>query len=274
DLENSPFYLVQQTREWSAMPDECGRELPRRAGVSSFGFGGVNAHVVLEEYAGGAPRRQSTARISQENPGLVVLSAKTPERLEDYARLLMAAIEDNGWDDDVLPSLAYTLQVGREAMEERLAFIVSSTEHLREKLAAFLVGKDGIDDLYRGQVKRNKEALAVFSADEELQEALSKWIAKGKLHKLADLWVKGLAFDWGKLYTENPPQRMSLPTYPFARERYWVPLTANNAGNGGASPMLKRNGSRFGDAYYLGLVDRVVDGNLSVDAAVQEMSDV
>ncbi len=33
--------------------------------------------------------------------------------------------------------------------------------------------------------------------------------------------------DWNKLYGETKPKRISLPTYPFARERYWVPEKEN-----------------------------------------------
>src|SRR5258708_22592855 len=47
-------------------------------------------------------------------------------------------------------------------------------------------------------------------------------MAEGRLAKLLDLWVKGLELDWSMLYGEVRPQRISLPTYPFAQERYWI----------------------------------------------------
>ena len=55
-----------------------------------------------------------------------------------------------------------------------------------------------------------------------MAQILDAWVAKGKYGKLLELWVKGLAFDWRRLYGEARPRRISLPTYPFARERYWV----------------------------------------------------
>ena len=42
--------------------------------------------------------------------------------------------------------MAYTLQVGREAMEERLGMVVSSVEQLAEKLEAYIEGQHDIED--------------------------------------------------------------------------------------------------------------------------------
>ena len=49
ELKDSPFYIVSETQEWEQLKTDTGEVIPRRVGVSSFGFGGVNAHVVLEE---------------------------------------------------------------------------------------------------------------------------------------------------------------------------------------------------------------------------------
>jgi acyl transferase domain-containing protein/acyl carrier protein len=49
DFTDSPFYFIDKQQSWPVINNELGKS-PRRAGISSFGFGGVNAHVILEEY--------------------------------------------------------------------------------------------------------------------------------------------------------------------------------------------------------------------------------
>ncbi|WP_198293961.1 type I polyketide synthase, partial [Burkholderia gladioli] len=227
-LAGSPFYVVGENRAWPRPVDTAGRPLPRRAGVSSFGFGGVNAHVVLEEYL--APARAATP---VTGPVAVLLSARDDERLREQAARLLAHLERH---DENLADLAWTLQVGRDAMNARLAIVVESNQALREALAALLRGETAIPGLYRGELKGGQAALAVFEADEELQEAIGKWIARGKLGKLAELWVQGLPVEWARLHGQGErggearrPRRLALPTYPFARERYWAPSRAPGA---------------------------------------------
>ncbi len=58
-------------------------------------------------------------------------------------------------DADGLRSLAYTLQVGREAMDERLAVIADSVQALEGKLRQFVDGKTDIQDLHVSRVGRS-----------------------------------------------------------------------------------------------------------------------
>ncbi|MCX6927152.1 MAG: beta-ketoacyl synthase N-terminal-like domain-containing protein [Verrucomicrobia bacterium] len=46
DIHNSPFTILTKSREWQRRAGNT----PRRAAVSAFGFGGINAHVLIEEW--------------------------------------------------------------------------------------------------------------------------------------------------------------------------------------------------------------------------------
>ena len=156
---------------------------------------------------------------------MIVLSAKDEQRLRARAEQLLEVIRAR---EHNLVDMAYTLQVGRVAMDERLAMVVRTVAELETKLVAFLEGRVGVTGLYRGQARRRDDALAAFTVDAELRETVEKWMRRGTYDQILELWVKGLEVDWEQLYAEpnpygRPPCRISLPTYPFARERYWAP---------------------------------------------------
>jgi acyl transferase domain-containing protein/acyl carrier protein len=216
DFLNSPFYISRETQAWDVAPGSL-----RRAAVSSFGFSGTNAHLVLEEYREPAERAVSVG----ENPSFIVpLSARTAEQLRQRSRDLLEFIRVSQQPVD-LAALAYTLQIGRKAMEERLGFVVSSVGQLAERLGAYVNGAKDIEDAYHGRVEPGGDGLAVSGRDEAMQETIDQWMARTELSKLLDSWVSGSSFDWNKLYGDVKPRRISLPTYPFARERYWFDVT-------------------------------------------------
>jgi acyl transferase domain-containing protein/acyl carrier protein len=238
DFGTTPFEVNQRLRDWEA-PLIDGKHAPRIAGLSSFGAGGANAHFVIEEYI--APEAQAADGLPEIGlPAIVPLSARTPEQLMQKVRDLLFMLQeasDAGRRID-LASLAYTLQVGREAMEERLAFVVDSTAHLQDVLSAHIDG-DATGG-YRSQVKANREMLALFVADDDYDAVLDKWIAQRKLPKLAELWSKGLDLDWRKFHGKHPPRRMHLPTYPFAKDKYWIDPTVGLFAHIGPKPAVQR----------------------------------
>ncbi len=42
------------------------------------------------------------------------------------------------------------------------------------------------------------------------------------LNALGKLWLAGVDIDWQAFYKDEERQRISLPTYPFERQRYWI----------------------------------------------------
>ncbi|MGH9349014.1 MAG: SDR family NAD(P)-dependent oxidoreductase, partial [Vicinamibacterales bacterium] len=232
DLDGTPFFLVRETQPWKVLVDDRGIALPRRAGVSSFGFGGVNAHIVIEEHVGSASLRASNSAPSGEQgreAHAIVLSARNEARLRERAEQLLNALERGDRGSSDLASVAYTLQVGRDAMEERLGFVVDTLDELRDSLRAYVSGRETTGHLHRGQVKRHKEMVSVIAADEAFQSTVRSWIDERKLATLLALWTKGLNVPWKALHGSPPPFRISLPGYPFARDKYWVPAPQSPA---------------------------------------------
>ncbi|MFT3924947.1 MAG: beta-ketoacyl synthase N-terminal-like domain-containing protein [Myxococcales bacterium] len=75
-LEQTRFRVISRAEPWKA------GALPRRAGVNAFGFGGVNAHVVLEEHAAKRTRVMAAPpRKAALGDRLACFSAPDVERL-------------------------------------------------------------------------------------------------------------------------------------------------------------------------------------------------
>ncbi|MDQ1829159.1 SDR family NAD(P)-dependent oxidoreductase [Massilia scottii] len=246
EFDRSPFYVNTEYRDWIS-------DSPRMAAVSSFGFSGTNAHVVIEEHMASSPSAHRTQ--TPEGKVLVPLSAKATEQLQQKVRDLLTFISRQEQTVD-LGSLAYTLQDGRDEMDHRLVLVIDSVAQLTGKLQAILDGERQVADVYRGQASQGDDTLSAFAADPEMRTVIESWITRKNLSKVADLWVKGFELDWNKLHTNATPRRMTLPTYPFAKERCWVDGTGARKSAAPASavtvlhPLLHRNTSDLNQQSY------------------------
>ena len=138
DFENSPFYVNTKLRQWE------NHKYPLRAGVSSFGIGGTNAHVILE--AAPAVSKSVNQWVSesekQETVGreyhLILLSAKKQNTLDEMTQNLGLHLKNN--PDINLADAAYTLQVGRKALEYRRMLVCANIEEAIPGLTALESG--------------------------------------------------------------------------------------------------------------------------------------
>lgn len=205
NLEETPFYLRTETTPWT-----IAKNKKRIAGVSSFGFGGVNAHVVVESY------KNKQKVYKNLNPVLITLSAKNENRLKEKAQELKTFLEVNNSIN--LHDLAYTLQYGREEMEERLAFKAETIKDVLTTLRSYTLGNK-INLATGNSRKDNCDFLLEGEAGQAYMDIV---ISKKEYTLLAELWVKGTHLDWEFLYGKTTPNKIALPTYPFAKQYYWV----------------------------------------------------
>jgi polyketide synthase 12 len=314
EFAGSAFAVDDVARPW-----QSPHGLSRMAALNSFGHSGTNVHVVLEEHV--APLVPEGAN-AVTSPQIVPLSARTPERLREYAGLMAdfldaatapaahaataapgpqtarlralvadvlgvaaeeielherlegyglqpsdavrlaqtlegefgrpvaaATIHDAGSVAELaalltpataaptgraerhgdggppragvrLEDVAHTLQVGREPMEERVVLLVGDLAELTAGLRSIAAGESKLEDCWHGRATRGDDIARLFDGDAELHEAVGRWLDRGRLEKVAELWTHGVAIDWRRLHDAGRARRISLPGYPFARERY------------------------------------------------------
>ena len=217
DFEQSPFVVNASLTPWPR------GKVTRRAGVNSLGMGGTNAHVVVEE----APLAEATSQ--GRGMYLLVLSARTGEALEEATRRLAAYLGKKREVD--LADVAYTLQVGRKALEYRRAVVCGTFEEAITALAGSSSGT------LMGRISVEQNGLDLSMDVDRLQwwvigrEATmnEEQDLKSLLEQVGRQWISGVKVDWSGLYGTERRRRVPLPTYPFEHKRYWIETKAGGA---------------------------------------------
>ena len=223
-LQDTPFHILTERRPWPSALKDGSALRPRRAGISSFGFGGVNAHLIVEEFHASP----DVAPSGDQAPELFLFSARDRRGLHESARRFLQWLGMARSNSRPLPTLrdvAFTLQAGREAHEERLALVATSLQDLTKALEQYLAGH--AQSLIEGSLPSLGQSGIPTGADDALYREL---FVGRRLDDLARLWAQGADVPWEQLYLGTRPHRLSLPTYPFARERHWLPYGHSSVG--------------------------------------------
>jgi acyl transferase domain-containing protein len=121
------FYVNSESRPWIHRP---GGE-PRRAAISAFGFGGINAHLVLEEYNKTPEAKLPTFLREWDDEVLVVEAASRAELVAALDRLRAYVIQVDGV---ALRDVAFTLNTSLKGAAHRVAIVASTMEEVAQKI--------------------------------------------------------------------------------------------------------------------------------------------
>ncbi|MFK0522815.1 SDR family NAD(P)-dependent oxidoreductase [Paenibacillus illinoisensis] len=234
-FENSPFFVNTTLKQW-----ETATNQPRCAGINSFGATGTNVHLVIEEYLSEV-NLDSRVTSKDQNPMMFVLSAKDDSRLKEYVHQFVQVLEKGQYSNKDLADIAYTLQVGRGSMDARLAVTANSLYELEIKMKRYLEGGENNKDIFRSPAKPLKGGPARSVASREIIDAADRYLELSDARQLLDLWVNGAKIDWERFYSNGKPKRISLPTYPFAKERCWIQTNDEEGGRRNTDEVVARH---------------------------------
>jgi len=86
---------------------------------------------------------------------------------------------------------------------------------------------------------------------------------------IGQLWSTGVDVDWAPLRRGHQPQLVSLPGYPFERQRHWVDHQPNRGWSAGAAPTAGMETQQAADA--AGQVDPATNGKSPIEASLQRI---
>ncbi|WP_367387378.1 SDR family NAD(P)-dependent oxidoreductase [Bacillus vallismortis] len=205
DFDQVPFKVQQKTAEWKN-PEINETVYPLRAGVSAFGAGGSNAHLILEAYESLNTNQPQSSRV------IFILSAQDKNRLKKYAEVMARFLSENEMQNEndrvKLQDIAYTLQTGREHMEERLAIVADSSLSIAEELLGYTRGETS-ESSYTGNILKCEVRAEAPRIHKDYEE-------------VARRWVKGEPIDWEAFEENRHSFRVSIPGQPLIKKRYWI----------------------------------------------------
>jgi acyl transferase domain-containing protein/thioesterase domain-containing protein/acyl carrier protein len=225
EFANSPFYVNAALRPWTP---PIG--VPRRAGISSLGVGGTNAHVVLEQ----APRRRVAK--SGRAHHLLTISAKTSSALDANTAALARHLAANPGLD--LGDVAYTLQIGRQAMKHRRRVVAGNASEaatLLEEMtsprifsnAAPAEGRDVVFMFPGGGSQYPDMGLDLYRSEAVFRDAVDECLEMLEVHNQLDIrkWLYPEAGEKAAAVRELERPAIGLPalfTIQYAQAKLWM----------------------------------------------------
>lgn len=204
--------LIRENKEWEKDTDEAIS--PMVAAIHSYGIGGVNAHLVVEEYRGNEQVKEAKETFMDKN--IILLSAHTKEAFSDYVKEILNYIEN--LEDEDLPAFSYTLCTRGKNDVWRMAFCVKTKEELKDKLNPIVKRLDltGVHN-----ISENKCAINHILDKESIQLLVEHSIETQNYDVVLHLWENGADIEWTLLFGDKKQKTLSIPCPKREKREYW-----------------------------------------------------
>ncbi len=256
DWQNLPFKLPLQAIAWKQTAQ------PRIAGVSGFGFSGTNAHIIIQEAGGDVERQgeqggqgrnlhlftlsgRSKKALRQLatnyidylklHPDLLIedicytvnvgrshfnyrLATTVTSTTNLQTKLTQFIAEETSselWQGKVNPNQELQLALISEQTGNELKELIESI------ISTSLVSPDTGNifwEIGNKQTRENNEQENIIFS--QIDPELDDW--QIFLTGLAQLYILGVTIDWEAWAKNIAGRKISLPTYPFQRQTYWL----------------------------------------------------
>ncbi len=204
--QDLPFKLPDRAIPWQKT------DRSRIAGVSTFGFSGTNAHIIVSE----APEIEIEEAI-QRPLHIFTLSAKNDRALRQLATDYVRYLQLN--PDLSIGDICFTVNKGRTQFNHRIALIVSSSAELCNKLTQF-IDRETVEGLWQGKITNKNNLIDRDQSPVIDLNSTNDW--QQIFAELAEHYINGIDIDWLSIDPGYSHRKISLPTYPFQRQTYWL----------------------------------------------------
>ena len=151
-------------------------------------------------------------------------------------------------------------------LRQTVRFNDGANELLKKENAIFIeVGPGRALSSFIRQNRNKKPNQEIMNTVRHPKEAVSD--SYYLLDKIGRLWAMGVNVDWEEFHNGENRRRLSLPTYPFERKKYWFEEdNINNLINSTLKKSANDKKKDISDWFYIPSWERESKGNIDIDA--------
>ncbi|MFS0814058.1 amino acid adenylation domain-containing protein [Peribacillus phoenicis] len=212
----------EQNQKVQAIPDFREAILKELSDVLAVSPSDLDIYTSFDEYGMGHVELKALINLFKDEYN-ITLDINLEENVFSVMEKVNPSIKVERHSNTIpFTDIAYTLQTGREEMEERLAIVASSSEEAVEKLLEYCNGNESNTKFNHNNINQSFGKTDFLFTGKEGKRFINDLILNKQLDKLAHLWVSGIDIAWDLLHDGLPKMNVTAPKYPFAKERCWV----------------------------------------------------